>query len=119
MPPMVVLALSTLALGLAMAPVRVILRASWVNVGHDATLVALETLLVGLWLYGLMRRKRWLWWVTTILLVLGALTILFDSHRQGQGAQFVLYVVQCVSTVGAAVMFVLGDVRRWFGVSAA
>jgi hypothetical protein len=75
--------------------------------------------IAALWLYGLHRRKKWLWWVTTILITLGVLGIPWDLKRQGSGPQLTLYYIQCAASIPAAVLFWLAPVRRWFGVSAA
>ena len=119
MPRQVVAALLCLALGLLMAPLRAALRADWHYPSHALVVVAVVSAIVGLWLYGLLRRKKWLWWVTVIICILGVLTIPLDMKRQGSGVQYSLYLVQCASTIGASVLLWLRDVRRWYGVSAA
>jgi hypothetical protein len=118
-PIQVTAAMALLGLSLFLAPVRSILRANW-DFPLRASVPPL--ILVGiaiLWLYGLHRRKRWVWWLTVILLLVGILGIPWDTSRPGGGIQKTLYFVQFTASTPALILLCLPAVRRWFRVSAA
>jgi hypothetical protein len=118
-PPQVTLALLLFAVGLFLAPIRGALRAHWDRPVSSAILVLLLFGVAVLWVYGLHRRKRWLWWVTVISLAIGVAGMRWDLARQGAGLQLALYYVQCATAVPAVVLLCLTPARRWFHVSAA
>src|SRR5262245_52945993 len=104
-PPQVTLALRLLGIGLLLAPVRVLLRDSSGSLVHSVLPASILIGIAVLWMYGLHRRKRWVWWFTVIALLTGVLAIPFDVARQGVGLQLALYYAQCA--VAVAVLLLL------------
>jgi hypothetical protein len=117
-PLQVTVALGLFAVGLGLGAIRVVLRAKEDSFFHGAIPAAIVLMLAVFWLYGLHRRKRWLWWLTVIGLTVGVLGIPWDVKRQGDGFQLGLYYVQCAVDAPATVLLWLASARRWFHVSA-
>lgn len=118
-PPQVSWALLVFGVGLFLAPVRGALRADWSSPVSAVVLVLLLMVVAVLWLYGLYRRKRWLWWFTVICSGIGGIGMPWDVARQGTGFQLTLYYMQWAACAAALVLLCLGQARRWFRVSAA
>ena len=116
-PLAVKLALALLGLSLFLAPVRAALRARWERPLHQLLTEAILVAIAGLWLYGLHRGTKWLWWVTTILLLVGVIGIPWDVARQGVGFQLALYYLQCVASIGGLVFLCVRASRKWYRVS--
>jgi hypothetical protein len=118
-PFQVTLAIALLGIALFLAPVRSVLRSNWDSPLSAAVSVLVLIGIVMLWLYGLHRRKRWVWWLTIVLLLPGAIGIPWDAARQGVGFERSLYYAQCAATIPALLLFCLPPARRWFRVTAA
>jgi hypothetical protein len=118
-PPQVFWALIFLGVGLFLAPVRAALRANWDSPFSSMIVVLLLLALAVLWVSGLYRRKRWLWWFTVISLAIGVIATPWDVARQGTGFQLTLYYAQCATAASAVGLLCLAPARRWFHVSAA
>jgi hypothetical protein len=70
-------------------------------------------------MYGLHRRKRWVWWFTIVALLVGVLGFPFDVTRQGVGFQLTLYYAQCALAIAVLLLLCMAPSRKWFHVSAA
>ena len=118
-PVQVTAAIALLGLSLFLGPVRSILRSNWDSPLRASVPPLILFGIAVLWPYGLYRRKKWVWWLTVILLLGGILGIPWNISRQGVGFQKTLYFVQCAVSTPALILLCLPAARRWFRVSAA
>jgi peptidoglycan/LPS O-acetylase OafA/YrhL len=118
-PPQVTLALALFACGLLLAPARAVIRADSTDPLHGGLSASILIGIALLWIYGLHRRKKWVWWFTVVALFIGVIGIPFDVARQGVGLQLTLYYAQCVVAAAVVLLLCLAPSRRWFHVSSA
>lgn len=112
----VTLAIALLGVALFLAPIRSIFRTSWESPLRASVPVLVLVGIAVLWLYGLHRRKRWLWWFTVVVLLFGVISIPWGAARQGLGFQRSLYYMQYAASIPALLLLCLPTARKWFDV---
>jgi cell division protein FtsW (lipid II flippase) len=113
-PMPVVIALCSIGVSLALAPVRSLEMDGWERPLLKASALVILICLGGAWVWGLYRRKNWLRWLTIVagvtgLFALPTLVPLFGRDMQGS-----LYLAQCVLSVFGAALLALPVSSRWF-----
>jgi uncharacterized membrane protein (DUF2068 family) len=118
-PAGVLYALGLMAAEFAIAIVRSALMKDWTRPAASAVAVAVLALICILWLYGLWRRKVWLWWVTVIGGVGGCILTPWSVGMIHDSAQLRLYLLQVVVVAPAMLLLLLPASRRWYRHNAA
>jgi hypothetical protein len=111
-------ALLVLTIGFALVPIRIALRASWSSPPLTIAATLLVSAITALWLYGLYRRKKWVWWFTELTLVIVLAATPWNVAGQHAGFQLDLYYVQRLFDGAGLVLLCSPPVRQWFRVSA-
>jgi hypothetical protein len=102
-----------LAIGMFLVPVQAV-RDNWDDPLSVFDVCFLVSSVGSLWLYGLQRRKRWLWWLTVILVALDLIDIALIVARFGTDKLPPVYYVQCAFLAPATVLLCLAPARNWF-----
>jgi hypothetical protein len=111
--------LLVLTMSLALAPIRMALRAGWDDPQVTIVVTVVISAITALWLYALYRRTRWVWWVTATALVVGLADTPWHIAGEHAGFQLDLYYVQRLLDGVALVLLCSAPVRKWFRVSLA
>lgn len=116
-PRPVLIAISMLAAEFGLALVRDFLMRNWSRPHHAVIGVFLIAAICLLWLYGLLRRRNWVRWLTVIIGAVGCALAPFSVARIHDPVQLLLYWIQFTLTLPATVILVLPAARRWYTTS--
>jgi hypothetical protein len=124
------LGLLLLCISMFLGPVQAVLTAPWMGpiytdnvTGYVLAVAWLRGALIpalvisgvfSLWLYGLYRRRRWLYWLTEISGVVYLVVTAWTVARRGTGARLTYYYLEWALLAPAIVLLCLAPSRNWF-----
>ena len=114
LPATVVAALCFTAAGFVLAMVRSILMQDWSRPLTSTISVGVLFTIGALWLYGLWRRTRWMWWFTVFSWALGLVFAPWSMSIVRGSTQLVLYWCQLVIAIFAVGLYVSKPSREWY-----